>query len=137
VVTATLTVPGRVEFVRPATLFLVQAARALHVEAAAAPAFEVAVSEAITNAVKHGSSQDPGSTITCGLELDDRTLTLRIADDGQGFVPARSDLPETSPDALALLPASGYGLRIIHTVFPIVRAVRVDGRFALELSVDR
>lgn len=131
---ASLTVPSRIEFVRPATAFLVNSARALHVSAAAAPVFEVAISEAITNAVKHGSERAT-STITCELELSERGLIVRIIDDGAGFVMRDADMPEVSRDRIESLPASGYGLPIIHTVFPIVRVVSVEGRFALELAV--
>ena len=133
--TATLTVPSRVEFVRPATLFLVQAARALQVPAAAEPVFEVAVSEAITNAVKHGGNQTANSTITCQLELDEGALTLRIMDDGEGFAISKAPLPEVSPDQIEALPSSGYGLPIIQTVFPTVRVIHVEGRFGVELGL--
>ena len=132
---ATLTVPNRVEFVRPATAFLVQSARAMNVPAAAEPVFEVAISEAITNAVKHGGSEAPASSITCQIELNNGALTIRIIDDGSGFVMRKLKLPDVSPERIESLPASGYGLPIIHTVFPIVRVVNVEGRFALELEL--
>jgi anti-sigma regulatory factor (Ser/Thr protein kinase) len=131
---ATLTVPSRIEFVRPATAFLVAAARALQVPDATAPVFEVAVSEAITNAVKHGSRAD-GATITCELELDGEALTIRIVDTGSGFVVGTMGLPDVSRDRIDSLPASGYGLPIIHIVFPVVRVVSVQGGFALELAL--
>jgi serine/threonine-protein kinase RsbW len=129
-----LTVPSRVEFVRPATAFLVNAARALNVSAASAPVFEVAISEAITNAVKHGSDAAQ-STVTCELELQNDALTIRIIDEGSGFVAAKAPLPEVSPERIDTLPASGYGLPIIHTVFPIVRVLTSDGRFTLQLEL--
>jgi anti-sigma regulatory factor (Ser/Thr protein kinase) len=131
----TLTVPNRFESVRPATAFLVQAARAFGVPRACEPVFEVAVSEAITNAVKHGSRQNPGATITCEAELHEGSLRMRIIDDGSGFVVPEAALPDVSPDRIDALPASGYGLPIIHSVFPIVRVITVDGRFGLELGL--
>jgi anti-sigma regulatory factor (Ser/Thr protein kinase) len=132
---ATLTVPNRVEFVRPATVFLVQAARALNVPAAAEPVFEVAISEAITNAFKHGGRDEASSSITCQLELNDGALTIRIIDEGRGFVIQNRGLPEVSRERIESLPASGYGLPIIHKVFPIVRVVNLDGHSALELEL--
>jgi anti-sigma regulatory factor (Ser/Thr protein kinase) len=131
----TLTVPNRIEFVRPATAFLVQAARAFGVPRAREPVFEVAVSEAITNAFKHGSRHEASSTITCEAELSDGSLRMRIIDDGGGFVVPQAALPEVSRDRMEELPASGYGLPIIHTVFPIVRVITVNGRSALELGL--
>ena len=131
----TLTVPNRIEFVRPTTTFLVQAARAFGVPRATEPVFEVAISEAITNAVKHGSREESSSTITCEVELEQGSITMRIIDDGSGFVVRKEALPEMSRERIDTLPASGYGLPIIHTVFPIVRVITVDGRFALELGL--
>jgi serine/threonine-protein kinase RsbW len=130
-----LTVPSRVEFVRLATAFLVQSARAFQVATAAEPVFEVAISEAITNAVKHGS-EGVESTITCELELSDEgSLTVRILDDGGGFEMRKLALPDVSPERIDSIPASGYGLPIIRTVFPVVRVVNIDGRSALELQL--
>jgi serine/threonine-protein kinase RsbW len=132
--TATLSVPSRVEFVRPATVFLVHVARALNVSAASEPVFEVALSEAITNAVKHGSHA-PTSTITCEVAAGEDAFTIRIIDDGSGFVMEQVGMPEVSPERIDSVPASGYGLPIIHTVFPSVRVLNVNGRFALELAL--
>jgi serine/threonine-protein kinase RsbW len=135
VLKTTLTVPNRIESVRPATAFLVQAARGFGVPRASDPVFEVAISEAITNAVKHGSRNQPSSTITCEVELEQDALTVRIIDDGSGFVVRSAELPEVSSERIEALPVSGYGLPIIHTVFPTVRVITVDGRFALELAL--
>ena len=132
---ATLTVPNRIEFVRPATMFLVNAARALDVPAAAEPVFEVAISEAVTNAVKHGG-RSPESTITCEMQLQDRKLTLRIIDGGAGFRPSPVQLPEISRDRIDTVPSSGYGLPIIYTVFSNVRVIEVQGRFGVELALS-
>jgi anti-sigma regulatory factor (Ser/Thr protein kinase) len=132
--TASVTVPSRAEFVRPATVFLVNSARALNVSAAQEPVFEVAISEAITNAVKHGGD-GPHSHITCELELNDEALVVRIIDQGSGFVMRSVRMPEVSAERIESLPASGYGLPIIHTVFPVVRVVNLNDRFAVELAL--
>jgi anti-sigma regulatory factor (Ser/Thr protein kinase) len=132
---ATLTVPNRVESVRPATAFLVQAARALKVPAAAEPVFEVAISEAITNAVKHGAANDAAATIRCDIELVNRELILRIIDGGKGFVLPAREMPDVSVETIESLPEAGYGLPLIRTVFPIVRIINIDGRFGVELGL--
>ena len=132
---ATLTVPNRADSVRPATAFLVQAARELKVPKAAEPLFEVAISEAITNAIRHGHPGKDDATITCDIELKDRELTLRIIDGGRGFEVPQPRVPEVSRDAIHVLPEAGYGLPIIQSVFPIVRVIRVDGKFGVELGL--
>ena len=129
---ATLTVPNRVEFVRPATIFLVHTARALDVPAAETPVFEVAISEAITNAVRHGG----GTTMTCEVEIEGRMFTVRVIDGGEGFRLAPVALPDVSRDKIENVPASGYGLPIIKTVFPNVRVIEIEGRFGVELGLS-
>jgi anti-sigma regulatory factor (Ser/Thr protein kinase) len=116
-------------------MFLVNAARALDVPAATEPVFEVAVSEAITNAVRHGGPPR-GSTISCEMQLDDRKLTLRIIDGGSGFHPAPVQPPEISRDHIDAVPSSGYGLPIIYTVFSNVRTIEIQGRFGVELALS-
>lgn len=133
---ATLTIPNRVESVRRATAFLVQAARALNVPAAAEPVFEVAVSEALTNAVRHGRGKRPDATITCDIHLEGRQLTLRIIDGGAGFEVPPHRLPDVSRQRLETIPERGYGLPIIQTVFPIVRVIKVGDEYGVELGLN-
>ena len=132
---ASLRVPRRVESVRPAVTFLVQTARALNVPAAERPLFEVAVNEAIANAVKHGGSADPSDPIVCEIEVAPAQLIVRVIDGGAGFSVAPRALPQISPNQIEALPENGYGVPIIQSVFPIVRAIRSNGRFGLELCL--
>ncbi len=132
---ASLTVPNRVESVRPAASFLVQTARALNIAAATTPVFEVAITEALTNAVKHGHSGEPNPVVTCEIEVTSSQLRLRIIDGGRGFTVPSQQLPAVSPEQLERLPESGYGVPIIQSIFPSVRAIRVNSRFALELCL--
>jgi anti-sigma regulatory factor (Ser/Thr protein kinase) len=132
VLIATLTVPNRVEFVRPATMFLVHTARAVDVPAADEPVFEVAIGEAISNAVRHGG----GDTMTCEVELKARMLTVRVIDGGQGFHLPPLTLPDPSREQIENVPASGYGLPIIRSVFPNIRVIQAGGRFGVELGLN-
>jgi anti-sigma regulatory factor (Ser/Thr protein kinase) len=132
---ATLTLPNRVESVRPATAFVVRTARAMHVPAATEPVFEVAVSEAIANAVTHGRGRRKDSTIRCDIEIEGPRLMLRILDGGPGFQIPSGAIPELSRQTLETLPEAGYGLPIIRSVFPIVRVIEVNGRFGVELGM--
>jgi anti-sigma regulatory factor (Ser/Thr protein kinase) len=132
---AQLIVPNRVESVRPATAFLVQTARALNVALAEHPLFEVAVTEALANAVKYGHAAQPEhDVIRCEIELDARSLTIRIIDGGHGFAVPDPALPRIPTD-VQRVPESGYGLPIIQSVFSSVHAVRRHGQFTLELCL--
>jgi hypothetical protein len=61
-------------------------------------------------------------------------LILHISDEGRGS----SSQPPSSqidPADTQSLPESGYGLPIIQSVFPAVRAIRVHGGFGLEVGL--
>lgn len=133
--TAALTLPSRVDSVRAAVAFLVDTARRLNVPAASTTLFEVAIAEAVANAVRHGHSGAESATIRCEIEHDERQLTLRIIDGGPGFTVPEPQLPEIITEQVETLPEAGYGLPIIQSAFPIVRAVRVNGRFGLEFGL--
>lgn len=133
---ASLTVPSRVESIRVAAQFIVDAAQSLHVPPASEPLFEVAVVEALTNAVKHGNQARPDASILCELELIDRRFVVRIFDEGSGFLPAPAvPLPDWVADDVDSIPASGYGLHIIRAVFPVVRTLTHHDGFGLEMAV--
>lgn len=132
---ATLIVPNRTEFVRPAAAFLVQSARAHHVPAASQPVFEVAITEALTNAVKHGHPGQAEAFIVCEIELHERQLRVRIIDGGRGFRIPDPRVPNISAQDIQSLPESGFGLPIIQSVFPVVRAIDVNNRFGVELEL--
>jgi len=134
---ATVTVPASVEYVRVASQFVVQTARHLGVPAASSPLFEVAIVEALANAVKHGSRGRPDAVVTCEVERAAPGLRIRIYDEGEGFQPeARAALAaEPSADDILALPESGYGVPIMHTVFQQIDGRREGGRFCLELTL--
>lgn len=135
--TASVTVPATPDFVRAASQFVVQTARHLGVPAAASPLFEVAVVEALANAVKHGSRGRPDATVTCEVERTDSGLSIRIYDDGEGFTPEARPVPtlEQSGVDVTAVPESGYGVPIMQNVFHHIHTERRNGRFCLELKL--
>ena len=133
---ASVTVPSRVESIRLAAEFLVHAARTMDVPQAGDSLFEVAIVEALNNAIKHGNAeQRADAAIVCELELTDRTLVIRIIDQGTGYQLPRAPQPAWSPDDIASVPESGYGIGIIRGVFPQVRTVGSAGEFGLEMTL--
>jgi len=81
---ATVTVPSRIDSIRVATSFLVQTARSFGVPASDNTPFEVAIVEALNNALTHGS-QDRDNLIICELELAGRCLKIRVMDQAAKF----------------------------------------------------
>ena len=69
--------------------------------------------EALTNVMRHASAR----SVTVSLGQADDTLTVVIADDGEGFEPAHR----------ALIPGSGMGLLCMEE-----RARLLDGTVAIE-----
>lgn len=135
---ASLTVPARTEFVRSASQFVLEAARHLGAPVASNPLFEVAISEALNNAVKHGSRGRENASVTCEVDGQGAALRIRILDEGDGFTPNPPTTP-IDPSSLDVvdIPESGYGLPIIRTVFKGVHTCRNEGRFCLELTLER
>ena len=132
---ASVTVPSRVESIRLAAEFMVHAARNMAVAAADGPQFEMAIVEALNNAIKHGNAdRRDGAFIICELELGERTLVVRIIDQGPGYTLARARR-EWDPEDIANVPESGYGVAIIQHVFPIVRTIGRPGQFGLEMTL--
>lgn len=49
---------------------------------------DLAVREAVANAIKHGNRQEPDKRVEIDLELTDEELVIRVRDEGEGFDPA-------------------------------------------------
>ena len=109
---ASVTVPGRIESVRPTAAFLVGMARNLHVPAADDQMFEVAIVEALSNAIKH-NPRERDASVQCDLEVCGRLLTIRVLDDG-ARAPVALSVPtgaipwsDATSDSWATIPESG------------------------------
>ncbi|MCH8567891.1 MAG: ATP-binding protein [Balneolales bacterium] len=69
------------------------------------------ISEAVTNAIVHGNKLNETKKVFLNCSLDNKTLTISIEDEGEGFN------PDTVPDPLAeenLLKPSGRGLYLVR-----------------------
>ena len=131
---ASLTVPSRAESVHVAAAFLVQAAKDARVPQAADVLFEVAIVEALNNAVTHGNrAQRAEAVIVCEVELADQHLTVRILDQGEGFAMVPRPLP--APHDVRSIRECGCGIAIIQHVFPMVRTIWRANQFGLEMSL--
>ncbi|HYU32765.1 MAG TPA: anti-sigma factor antagonist [Thermoanaerobaculia bacterium] len=60
----------------------------LGVEADARDGIDLAVREAVANAIKHGNAQNPDKQVHIDLLLEDGELVIRIEDEGVGFDPS-------------------------------------------------
>ncbi len=132
---ARISVPNRVDSIRPTAAFIIEAARSMKVPAASESLFEVAIAEALNNAVRHGNTaQVPDAEILCTLRLVGRQLIVSIYDQGAGFDLA-GPAPDWCPLNLENIPEGGFGLPIIQQVFPQVRTLKRPGEFGLEMAL--
>jgi serine/threonine-protein kinase RsbW len=68
---------------------------------------DIAVREAVANAIKHGNQLDPGKKVRVEAGVDGGVLVIRVEDEGEGFDPARLDDP-LAPENL--LKPNGRGI---------------------------
>jgi len=66
-----------------------------------------ALREALANAIRHGNRQDPARQVRVDFQLHEKTLRIRVEDEGLGFNPA--DVPDPT-DPENLLRPSGRGI---------------------------
>jgi serine/threonine-protein kinase RsbW len=50
---------------------------------------DIAVREAVANAIKHGNQQDPGKKVQVEAEVVGEDLVIRVEDEGVGFDPSQ------------------------------------------------
>ena len=68
---------------------------------------DVAVREAVANAIKHGNAQDPGKQVHVDLFREGDEVVIRVEDEGIGFDPAQARDP-LAPENL--LKPNGRGI---------------------------
>ena len=124
-----------------AAAFLVQTARSLRVPASENKLFEVAIVEALNNALKHGS-QDPDDSLICELELAGRCLKIRVLDRA-AKLPLALALPgaaapraELTSEEWQTVRESRYGLHLIAAVFPGLRPVTRGEHQGIEMELN-
>ena len=89
----------------------------------------IAVTEAVNNAIKHGSSSDSSKNVLLSLALDDSLLRFRIEDQGHGF--DYDHLPDpTAPENLEK--PGGRGIFLMKHLSDEVKFL--DGGRVVELS---
>jgi serine/threonine-protein kinase RsbW len=90
---------------------------------------ELCISEACTNAIKHGGRGGSDDFISVRFLLFPELIRIQIGDTGAGFDP--EDVPEPDPEILS---EKGYGLYIIKTKMDEVHYVRSGEGNYLEMT---
>jgi serine/threonine-protein kinase RsbW len=114
-----LTLPADVNAISP----VVQKAMAIVNEMGCAEGrefeIELALREALANAIEHGSGHDPSKQIQCCVACDrDRGILIVVRDPGPGFDPASIQSPVLGKNVFA---TGGRGIYLINQLMDEVR----------------
>ena len=110
--TTELSLPSRIETVAAAAAAVAEFVGRSGVSDDAAYGIDMAVREAVTNAVLHGNRQDDSKTVDIVLKSSPDAVEISVHDQGPGFN------PEDVPDPTAtenLLKTSGRGIFFMRT----------------------
>src|SRR5579863_5828228 len=85
-------------------------------------AIELALSEALANAVVHGAKSDPSKIVECDVVCDqNRSLLIVVRDPGNGFDPARLPSPIVGENIFA---GHGRGVYLITQLMDEVKFLK-------------
>lgn len=107
-----LLLPSRVEAVADAAAAAAEVVSRAELGEEAAFGIDMAIREAVTNAVLHGNRQDEAKTVEVKFIISSEGLEISVRDMGEGFDP--EDVPDPT-DAQNLLKTSGRGVFFIRT----------------------
>jgi serine/threonine-protein kinase RsbW len=123
--TTELSLPSRIDTVATAAGAVAEFVSRLGISEEAAFGIDMAVREAVTNAVLHGNRQDEKKSVDITLKSSPDAVEISVHDQGPGFN------PEEVPDPTAqenILKASGRGIFFMRTFMDEVDwLIRPDG----------
>jgi len=116
-----ITFPAQVDRIAGVVDKVVALARQLHGEAGKEQEIALALTEALANAVKHGSKNDPSLKVQCQVITQGPAMTIIVRDSGPGFDPGSVASPLESAGLNA---DHGRGLFMIRQLVDEVRFER-------------
>lgn len=111
-----LSIPSQVRFERVVRASAAEIARACGFSNERVEDLQLAVSEAVTNAIEHGNRASVEKLVAVVFELDNETLEIRISDQGSGVEHvdfSRRVVDEQNLDNNML---RGFGMYLIHSL---------------------
>ena len=110
--TTELSLPSRIETVATAAAAVAEFIGRFGVSDDAAFGIDMAVREAVTNAVLHGNHQDESKTVDIVLKSSPDAVEISVHDQGPGFNP--EDVPDPTANE-NILKTSGRGIFFMRT----------------------
>jgi serine/threonine-protein kinase RsbW len=107
-------VPGRLEAITPAVERVLEVAHGLECATGKEFEIEMALREALANAIRHGCGGDPGKSVQVCVACDEtRGMLIVVRDPGRGFDPASIPSPIVGQN---LYSSHGRGIYLITQV---------------------
>jgi serine/threonine-protein kinase RsbW len=132
-VSATLALPARLTSLDAARQWAAGHARTAAIADDGVFELELAMTEALSNTIRHSYREDESQDIELRLEIDEHQLTLNILDRGEPFDPAAYAPPDFDEPG-----EGGYGLHIIAALtFELTRVPLPGGGTLVRLSKNR
>jgi serine/threonine-protein kinase RsbW len=110
--TTELTLPSRIEAVNEAADAVARILGNQGADEQLMFAVDMAIREAVTNAVVHGNKQDEAKQVRIDIKSSEQEIEISVHDAGAGFNP--TDVPDPTTDE-NLLKASGRGIFFMRT----------------------
>lgn len=107
-----VTIPSNLTAGRAVQKQILDDVRRIGVESNAFFAINLALEEALANAIRHGNRLDPGKSVHIEAEVTPRRVEILIEDQGPGF--DRSSIPDPTADE-NLEKCSGRGILLIES----------------------
>jgi anti-anti-sigma factor len=131
--TSRLSIPARLEEVRHACEFVVEAAEIAGLDERAVYHCQMAVDEALTNIIEHGFAyQDNDSQIDIICQVESGQFLINIVDDSPAFNPLEHETPDPS-EPLDSREPGGWGIYFIRKLMDDVGYEHRDDRNRLTL----
>jgi len=133
--TTRLVLPSHIEAVADAAAAVTDLIRNCGVSEELAFGIEMALREAVTNAMVHGNQEDESKSVEVIFNCHDNELEIEVGDQGEGFDPAKVPDPTNAEN---LLKTSGRGIFLMRTFMDEIEwrnrpeggtAVRMTKRF--------
>jgi serine/threonine-protein kinase RsbW len=121
-VKADVTLPGDVNAIAPVVESIMRIINEMGCAAGREFEIELALREALANAIEHGSGHDPSKEIQCCVACDKaRGMLIVVRDPGPGFDPAKIPSPVVGKN---LFSTGGRGIYLINQLMDEVRFER-------------
>jgi serine/threonine-protein kinase RsbW len=126
-----VTIPGHASSISPVVDRVLELARDMGCAQGKEFEIETALREALANAVRHGTKNDPGQLIECSVSCDtERGVLIVIRDPGEGFDPASLPSPIQGQNVYS---DHGRGIYLINQLMDEVSF----GRNGTEISMRK